>query len=475
MRKRTIFLVVFLLFLGAGGYLYFLKSDYPVPVDLAPPATPNDSLTQELSTWNSQISFSMSDLEARLNKEIPELLLFDTLKIPDDLIIKVRRTGNFKLSVKGDSLFSSAPLKVWVHLKVNSKKLGIKIKAEKSTDFRVNVQMASKLKIESNWRVNTNTRISKFEWIEEPVVDLGLFSINLSKMAEKELLKTQDKIAGKIDEYISKQVELKPLALQEWLNMQKPIIINRPVRPIYLCITPKTFTLSKIYSKRDLLFMDVGITALIHTVVGADTLIIKDSVLPALKSARNSQRGFDLNLLAEIPFEELNMVLTDSLKGKVITYERQSVKVVDVKVFGSGTGIALSVQLSGAIDGTVYLTGNFEIDPTLQFITLNDFRYDLSTSSYLLKTGEWIFHSNLLSTLKAELDHPLETRISELPSIIEKALKKGKVGRVLVFDIQSMEFKLKKVLINKNGIQLMVNTTGDAVAEVQVDSIGVKR
>lgn len=460
MKKRIISIIVFcLLLITLGTYLWKLHIGPSFNSSEPQGWTPQDKLEIKKSRLVSSISISLKDISTFINKSTPEILLNDQSFDKDNLKLLIKRTGPLKVNMFGDSIYYEVPLEVNAIYRIDTKKFFVKLKGEKESNANIIFGLASKVSLTKDWRLSTKTVRKKLVWIKEPTINFGIVSVSLRSIAEHEIDKLGDEITRTIDASTTKYVSLKSIAEKQWMSLQKQIVLTRKPQNIWMKIIPQNIYIGKINSDNKELKIETGIEAFLSTSLN-DIDTTKIVQLPKLQKDREIENGFDLNLIAEIPFENLSKVLNDSLRNKEINYSSGNVKIANVRIFPSSKGIAVEVKVNGDVKGKVYLYGNLEIDSSLKFIRISSFNYAVNSNDIAAQIAEMLFHSNLQNQISSKLNFNISEQIDKLPNIIQLALSKGKVGKATDIVINRIDFKLTNMSIQKDEIQLMINAKG---------------
>ena len=470
MKKRYVVVIIFCLLLIA--IVVYLWSQIVAPsFNSAQPKewTPQPKLEVKKSLLVSAINISVKDIDAIINRSIPEVLLDDQSFEKDNLKLLIRRTGPLKISMYGDSIFYEVPLVLYATYRIDTKKFFVKIKGEKETSANIIFGLASKISLNNNWTLSTRTVRKKLIWTKEPTLDFGLVRISIRSIADYSINRLENEIIRRIDESAARYVSLYKIAEKQWNSLQKQIVLTRKPQNIWLKINPQDVFLGRINSNNKELRIETGIEAFLSTSFNdIDTISVVR--LPQLIKNKKIKNGFNLNLIAEIPFDNLSQVLKDSLRNKEINYSSGNVKITNVKIFPSNLGIAVEVKVKGDVNGKVYLTGNLEIDSSLKFIRISSFNFAVNSNNIAAQIADIIFHSNLQTEISSKLNLNISNQIEKLPNIIQVALSKGNVGKATDIVINRIDFRLTNISIQKESIQLMINSTGSIDTRLYINS-----
>jgi len=93
-----------------------------------------------------------------------------------------------------------------------------------------------------------------------------------------------------------------------------------------------------------------------------------------------------------------------------------------VQLYGSGDKLILALQVSGGVNGTVYATGTPVFDEGLGTLKFVDLDFTLDTRNVLVQSANWMFHQNILSSLRSQASIDLSGQLQTLRSRLTSAL-----------------------------------------------------
>ena len=100
----------------------------------------------------------------------------------------------------------------------------------------------------------------------------------------------------------------------------------------------------------------------------------------------------------------------------------EPVEVEGVHLYGSGDGLILALQVSGGVNGTLYATGTPVFEEGLGILRFVDLDFTVDSRNVLVRSANWMFHENILSSLKAHAVIDLSSQLQTLRSRLETAL-----------------------------------------------------
>jgi hypothetical protein len=143
--------------------------------------------------------------------------------------------------------------------------------------------------------------------------------------------------------------------------------------------------------------------------------------------------GFRLALPITVDYGRINQRLGQEMIGQEFRAPTGDiVKVEGVQLYGSGDKLILAMRMSGGINGTVYATGLPLFEEGLGLLRFADLDFTVDTRNVLVRSANWMFHENILATLRSEAFIDLSGQLQTMRSRLETALQRdmGPAGRM---------------------------------------------
>jgi len=179
----------------------------------------------------------------------------------------------------------------------------------------------------------------------------------------------------------------------------------------YFTLNPKKLRMDKLLTKKDLLNVNIGITATpVISFIKPDSFT---APLPNLSTVRTPE-GFNIFLEAALQYDSLSRVLNGYLANKRFEISegliKQHVIIRSASLSGDASGrLNIKVDFTGSHTGTAYFTGKPVYNADKKTIEVENLEYDLQTNSFLLKTAKWLFSKKITSEVKKLTSFNLST------------------------------------------------------------------
>lgn len=443
----------------------------------APPRTTIDStLTIPLSTLNVPVYYVIADIEALANEKIGS----------------APREAKVAINPKGDSLFLTITRYEPVSIKYDGKrsltcrvpidirglfrarKLGITVKNRTPVHARLALTVTTKVWLGKTWNLKTETRLDRIEWIEEPRLNIAGVKVNLRPPMENALEKHQADIIAKLDGSVGGLVKLGPSIEKVWLDLQKPISINRKVVPVWLKTEGKNMSGRLIQSSKDTIAAEISLETSIESVLDSASAIGR-TPLPPFQRTDSLNPGVHAFVKATIPFDVINKVIrqvTDTMKFR---YGSHTVRIKSSEVYGTAEGIAVGLSLAGDLRADIYLRGDIGFDSVTNQLKITNFIFDINSEQSLVSAADWFTHGTIIERIQPYLTLPMDNTFRVVPTLMTKGIEKGKLGRKIDVTWSEFNVRIHRHLVTVHDIQVILQVDGKAEVKLEKGLLDKKK
>lgn len=434
-------------------------------IDPEPPVKTRQrgDIQNKISDIKLPLVYEVSDLEELINKKIKGVIYRDDgfeNNNNDGVKLNVKRSGKIFVAVLDHDVFYNVPLSVNAELKKG-------ILPVIKTDFVLRVKLLSRITINKDWTLHCNTFFLALEWVKKPKINIAFASIGITGIVEKAIRTRSNDMTAIIDKYIPERLDVKKEITKIWTGIQKPILINKREKRIWLKINPQSISAGKFTGRDRTIFLKLGIHSYLRTLSGPDPKYEINDELPLLMEETADTDEFKIFVLAKVEFDDLNQVLDNNLKGTTFKIEGRTVEVNDAKVYGSEEFLILRADLGGTAKGRVYFKGLPRYDTEGEAFTVDDFDYDLKTRAVLVKTANWLLHGNIQEKIHEKLWFPMENSIKALPTLIHRAIEGGKLGEKITLSFEELDIRPEIILVSEEEIQALIAARGKAILQLE--------
>ncbi|GAB3921360.1 DUF4403 family protein [Larkinella terrae] len=422
------------------------------------------TIPRDTSYLAGPITFTVKELEEKINRELDPVLVGKGSaggKKGGIFPFKVVRSGNVHIQYADKQVKFSAPLSLYINSPLSAEKT---VDQKPFCSLQINFQ--SPLTVTPNWRLASKVQFTNFDWIKEPEIRLLGKEISLTNFAKKLLDKHQSSIETAIDSAVYKELRLDRMVGPIWLNIQQPLLIDKSLG-LWLIPKPLSVAASPIEGDQQKITTHLRIALESKTVLQATEPPNSPVKLPQLQKRDSVSQLSDLHLLSFIPYKDINQMLARLLAKEKKMLLFGTITIKKASVYGGQRALIVKTDISGLLNGTLYLRGRPTFDTTTNTLSVKDLDFDAETVSELSKFSNSLVHDGLVKALESFLTISLGGEIEQLPEKISTAFKKGKSGQKTSLGIQSFRFTPRKIAIRPDGIQALINVQSKVAVQVR--------
>jgi hypothetical protein len=395
------------------------------------------------------VAVEVEDLEKMINAKLKTNLYKDDSYEGDGVKLQVSRFADIQIKLVGDVLHYVIPLKVIV----SAKKAGITFGGKDGIETRANINMQSKIKLTPHWHIKSDTKFKGIDWVTKPSTKIIGIKVNLDKVVERFLEKKATEIEDKIDEVVYKKIDLRNSLKKTWLELQKPILINKKFKKVWLRAVPEKIFASQPYGKDGMLRISLKIQALVESVVGENPKVSVIENLPNLVIQNKIDEGFELHLQSKIFFDEVNAALSENLKDIKVPLEEYNVVIKSMELLGRGKKLVVKAEIDGDSKGTLTLS-------------VQDFNFDVKTEEILMESAAWLVNNSFKDFILEKLTFKLNPHFEKIPDLVLQAMSKSKVAKKVELDFKSFVIRPEHIHVEREGIVVKVSSFGKINVEI---------
>lgn len=426
-----------LLLLGAAACQQTTQLDSATP---APEAITVPVLERQLSTLSVPITVPVAALAERLNQELKGELYRDDKLDGDNVAVTVIKAAPLTLTASGDKLGLRLPL----HIRAKGRWLWEpcrfcpKVDKTEETEFDLVAKTTSRVRLDEGYRVVSASDVD-FEWgAQRPELHLGPLTVGLARFVEPVMRRQLATIAEQLDRQLSERLTIRPMLQRAWTQVQQPILLDAASQT-WLLIQPQALRVSPLRADEGRLFLRVGLTSFLETVIGPKPKPTLNRQLPALVTDPRLSDDAQVTVAADIPYPEATRLARQQLGGKTFGLGKpgDEIKINDVTVGGAGQRLVLMLDVNGQthagffkkkILGKVYLKATPYYDAATQTIRVRDADFTLDTRDRLVRAADWLLHGNLRERLEQQLAFPVKGQLEQARSLVQGFLDKPTPG-----------------------------------------------
>jgi hypothetical protein len=405
------------------------------------------------------VELSLRDIETELNKQLTGLI-YDDADYADGVLMKVWKVSPILLSMKGEDIVYEVPIKIWSKLKWEVNQFGFKMSDEFTADASLRMTFNTKLKIGVFWKLEPQTTLQKYEWIEKPVITGGSISLPVTFIADRVIKSQQKVITEAIDNEITHQIELRKYVEEGWNALHQPIqLYNNPTA--WLRISPSAIFVTPLTGDKDYARATIRIDGVAETFVGAKPAT-KLTNLPNAAFINKASGDFIISLINDMSYEEAGKLATHYFAGQTFSSSngKKKIQIDSIYIYGGGENLIVKTKVSGNVNGFIYLKGKPTYDSISQTIYLKNLDYSIETKNAMIKTGNWILKSTLTKRMQEALRYSVAADMAEIKKQVNTYIGTYNITKNVSVKAAVIELEPKQIFVTKESIKAVIYATG---------------
>jgi hypothetical protein len=402
----------------------------------------------------------LKGLERTVNKRFDGLLYEDKGAVNKELEIKVWKAGNFSLMANNDEISYRIPLRIWSRFTWRVEKFGLYLTDWYEATGSLALVYRTKLGADGNWNLTTRTTPSGYSWIETPRINIAGVTIPVKPIADYALSRTERAIATQIDMAVAESFNMREYVEGFWQEIQEPTIADSTYN-VWVRVIPRGATLSPITSSSGKLRIPVTFTGDIETVAGDSIHKTTLVPLPPLGNSNNKPEKFNINLNADVTFDQITKAAMQQLSGMEFSEGGKRVVVKGLELYSSSGRPVVAIDVEGSIKGRLFLTGELGYDRESQTLSVQNADFDIKTRNALVKSASWLLHGFLLRKIQPFLSYNIATMLEESRAEADNMLKKYSLAEGVYLDGTLEAISVSNIVMIPGAVRISATLTGD--------------
>jgi hypothetical protein len=423
----------------------------PLPSDDSPMVYKNKT-----SFIAMPVEISVNEIENQLNKNLSGLIYEDDNLEDDNTQMKIWKTGKIKLTEKNGVITSEIPLKIWSQFKYGTEYFGLNDTRQISLDGTITLESKAHL---NNWKLTTTSKLKDFNWKESPSILVAGKKIPITYIINPTLSIFKSKVSKMIDDAIDKSCDFKPQVLETLGVISKPFLSSDAYEtwfkliPIELYVTDAALKNGKIT-------MDMGLKCDMQTMVGMEPRNNYDASKIILKPVAKMPDKVTVSVAAVSTYQSASKIITKNFKGQEFASGSRKVTVQHVEIWQKDKKIIIALDLTGSLNGTIYLSGYPNFNALSKEIYFDELNYVLNTKSVLLKSANWLLQGTILNKIKESCRYSIQENLDEGKKNMEPYLNNYSPMKGVFVNGSLDDFNFEKVELTNKAIIAFITTSG---------------
>ena len=398
---------------------------------------------------NMPLEITLAEIENQLNKALIGDIYSDTDIEKDKTELKITKTGAIQLREINGKIETIFPLKIWAKFKYGIDFMGLNDTKEVNLNAILTVTSDVKL---SNWKLETNSKINDIQWTESPSINIAGKNIPITYIINPA-------ISTKIDEAIQKTCDFKPQVLNVLEKMSAPFLMSEQYQtwfkliPLEVNVTDAILSDSKIK-------MNLGLKCNMQTIVGMKPKSSFDKLAIQFKAVDKINDKFTANVAAISTYESASKVISSNFKGKSFGSGSKTIVIQKVDLWQKEGKIIIALDMTGSINGTIYLSGIPNYNAVTKEIYFDQMDYVLNTKGLITKTASWLLQGVILKKIEENCRYSIKQNLEEGKKSMLPYLNNYSPMKGVFVNGMTGDFEFEKIDISNKAIIAFITTTG---------------
>ncbi len=405
---------------------------------------------------NMPLEITLAEIENQLNKALTGDIYSDTDIEKDKTELKITKTGAIQLREINGKIETIFPLKIWAKFKYGIDFMGLNDTKEVNLNGILTVTSDVKL---SNWKLETNSNINDIQWTESPSINIAGKNIPITYIINPAISIFKAKISAKIDESIQKTCDFKPQVLNVLEKMSAPFLMSEQYQtwfkliPLEVNVTDAILSDSKIK-------MNLGLKCNMQTIVGMKPKSSFDKLAIQFKAVDKINDKFTANVAAISTYESASKVISSNFKGKSFGSGSKTIVIQKVDLWQKEGKIIIALDMTGSINGTIYLSGIPNYNTVTKEIYFDQMDYVLNTKGLLTKAASWLLQGVILKKIEENCRYSIKQNLEEGKKSMLPYLNNYSPMKGVFVNGMTGDFEFEKIDISNKAIIAFITTTG---------------
>jgi len=449
--KTTVSILYIALFFNSCSTTQKIEALKPLPSDDTPMV-----VNTKTSFVNMPLEISLKEIENQLNKTLNGEIYNDSKLEDDNTEMRIIKTAPIRLIEKNGKIETVLPLKIWSKFKYGTDFMGLNDTRE--INLNGTITLLSDVRL-SNWKLSTNSKIEDFEWAESPSILVAGKYVPITYIINPTLSIFKSKIAKKIDEAIQNSCDFKPYVLDVLEKMSTPFLTSEQYQAWFKLIPIEVYVTDAVLNKNQI-DMDLGLKCNMQTMVGSQPKTAFDRSAIQFKAVTKIPEKLTANIAAISTYESASKIIASNFKGKEFAAGSRKIVVQNVALWQKDGKIIIALDMTGSINGTIYLSGIPNYNSVTKEIYFEQMDYVLNTKGLLTKTANWLLQGMILRKIQENCRYSIKQNLDEGKKSLLPYLNNYSPMKGVFVNGTTEDFEFEKVEVTDKAIIAFITTTG---------------
>lgn len=409
-----------------------------------PTYTKSNFIMPELnSTVTLKYKLNKASLRDTFNTVIDELLIGEMGMEALGMDIEISKEEPANIEFQGRQVLSSLPLKI----KLSKSTFISNIKAEGVLELTFITQVD----LDASWNLKTSTSLEQYHWVNEPKVDLGVFTLPISRIANSIIDNSKERLEEQIDLSINEQMAIRDNVLEMMQYVEQPILIDTMLNS-WVHVKPETVFMSDMINTEDWAVGSILVKGKSKITSEKPDDIVPGIKLPEFKWVTEVQEKSEINAVLDITFNQINKYLQENYIGETFENGGKKVTVKNVEIFGHKNELIAIANLTGSYNGEIQISGIPKYDKEKQVFYCDEVDIKFGTKNILHKAGTFLMKGKIKKQLRKLLYFSIEDNFETFQNQIDKQIQQYNIDEKLYLKAELDKIVMDEFVIDSDRI-----------------------
>lgn len=413
------------------------------------------------------ISLNLKDVQIQTNKVFNGLIYEDTDFTDDDVTMKIWKLAPVTITNEKGKIKTILPLKAVVKYRIGTARLGVELYDVREFNLSGKVSVISDVRL-TNWKLNTETKLQSLEWNESPTTTVLGKQLPITYLINPAVRIFKSNIEKSIDDAIASSMDFKPLVLDALQTVCEPFQISEDYES-WLRVNPTELYTTEAVLKKDVISLDMGMKCQIQTVVGRKpaSQFNRDKII--LKPVTKMPDRISANIVAVSTYADASKIISRNFANQEFGSGSKKVKVKSVNLWHKSGKMVIALDLTGSLQGTVYLTGYPQYNTQTKEIFFDKLDYAVETKSTLVRTANWLASGYVLNKIQENCRYSIASNLAEAKTSMSEYLKNYSPTPGVFVNGEIGDIEFEKIELSNKAVLAFLNIQGDV--KITIDGL----
>ncbi len=387
------------------------------------------------STINLHYKIKKSATRDTFNNIIDKYLNSDIQISALGMDVNLKKYGYADIEILGKRVLTKLPIEIDI-----SKKTFIKnIKARGILDLN----FLTDLEVDSTWRLSTETKLEHYEWLEEPKIDLGGFSISIEKLSNSVIEKSKAQLEEQINLSINEQLSIREKVMDAMTYLEKPIEVDT-IMQSWVHLIPEQVYMSELRNEEDWSRGNLTVHTRTKITDHKPSEVIPGLKLPEFSWEEELDDTSHINIVLDVSYDNINRYLEQNFIGQTFSSDGKNITIEDIHLTNRGDKLVADAKVSGSFNGELQISGKPIFDNDREAFYTEDIDVQVKTKNILHKAGAWLAKGKIKNKLQELMNFSISENLDAVQEKVNNEISKySKAGQL------DLKADIKKLNVNK--------------------------